>query len=94
MARDIAKTDAYIRIDQDVGDILNVADLVGALANFQQRIVAGRARIGGLNSRQCENRDRQPAVSIQFSPLMSWTTEKGAAVAEEPARLTLSLIHI
>jgi len=25
----------------------------------------------GLNSRQCEKRERQPAVSCQFSPLMS-----------------------
>jgi len=30
-----------------------------------------------LNSRQCEKRDRQPAVSCQFSPLMSWITTDG-----------------
>src|SRR3546814_8889336 len=28
----------------------------------------------GLNSRQCEKRERQPAVICQFSPLMSWMT--------------------
>ena len=28
----------------------------------------------GSNSRQCEKRERQPAVSCQFSPLMSWMT--------------------
>src|SRR3546814_19014602 len=28
----------------------------------------------GLNSRQCEKRERQPAVTCQFSPLMSWIT--------------------
>src|SRR5882672_8299743 len=28
----------------------------------------------GLNSRQCENLARQPAVSCQFSPLISWMT--------------------
>src|SRR3546814_4488502 len=27
-----------------------------------------------LNSRQCEKRERQPAVICQFSPLMSWMT--------------------
>ena len=28
----------------------------------------------GSNSRQYENRDRQPAIKVQFSPLMSCTT--------------------
>jgi len=34
---------------------------------------AERASVGS-NSRQCENRDRQPAVKVQFSPFMSCTT--------------------
>ena len=29
------------RIDQDVGDVLDIADLVRPLAHFQQRVVAG-----------------------------------------------------
>ena len=35
-----------------------------------------RADLGlvGSNSRQCERLARQPAVSCQFSPLMSWMT--------------------
>ncbi len=35
-----------LRIDQDVGDVLDVAHLVGTFADFQQRIVARRAGIG------------------------------------------------
>ena len=58
-------------VDQNVGDVLHVADFVRALADFEQRIVAGRRASVGLNSRQCENFARQPAVSCQFSPLMS-----------------------
>ncbi|MNI39454.1 hypothetical protein D3C73_936360 [compost metagenome] len=34
------------RIDEDVGDVLNVPHLVGTFADFQQRIVARRAGIG------------------------------------------------
>src|SRR3546814_10904379 len=33
-------------IDQDVGDILDVADFVDAAAHFQQRVVARRAGVG------------------------------------------------
>ncbi|MNF53870.1 hypothetical protein D3C84_352770 [compost metagenome] len=34
----------------------------------------------GLNNRQWEKRERQPAVRLQFSPLMSWmTAEAGQA---------------
>ena len=34
------------RIDQDVGEVLHVADLVRSLAHLQERVVAGGTRIG------------------------------------------------
>ena len=34
----------------------------------------------GSRSRQCENCERQPAVSCQFSPLMSWMTAEPGQV--------------
>ena len=39
----IAPLERAFRIDQDVGDVLDVADFVEALADFKQRIVAGAA---------------------------------------------------
>jgi len=38
----IAPVERAFRIYQDVGDILDVADLVGTAPNFQQRIVTRR----------------------------------------------------
>ena len=61
------------RVDQDVGDVLDVAHLPFAAAHLQQRIVGGARALVGSNSRTRPNRARQPAVSVQFSPLMSWT---------------------
>ena len=37
-----------LRIDQDVGDVLNVADLVRSFAHFEQRIVFGGQGIGWI----------------------------------------------
>ena len=67
----VASLERAFRIDQDVGDVLHVADLVRPAANLEQRIVGGDARIGRVEQQACENRARQPAVSCQFSPLMS-----------------------
>ena len=36
----------------------------------------------GLNSRQCEKCARHPAVSCQFSPLMSWMTAECGQVSK------------
>ena len=36
------------RVDQDVGDILHVADLGLATAHLQQRVVGGGLRVGGV----------------------------------------------
>src|ERR1700733_5950157 len=35
-------------IDQDIGDVLYIADFIRSLAHLQQWIVAGTARIGGI----------------------------------------------
>src|SRR3546814_1810608 len=37
-------------IDQNVGDVLNVADLVVAAPNLQQRIISGRSDVGDRKS--------------------------------------------
>ena len=47
-------------IDQDVGDVLDVADLVRSLAHLEQRVVAGRARIGRIEQ-QAVREFRPPA---------------------------------
>ena len=62
------------RIDQDVGDVLDIAHLVRTLAHLKEWVEARRPGAGGIESRHCENLARQPAVSCQFSPLMSWMT--------------------
>ena len=36
------------RVDQDVGDVLHIAHLVSALAHLEQRIEAGRQRVGRI----------------------------------------------
>jgi hypothetical protein len=44
----VAAFERAFGIDQNVGDILDVAHLVGAPANFEQRIISCRARIGRI----------------------------------------------
>src|SRR3546814_15205314 len=44
----IAVLESPFRIDQDVGDILAIADLIFAAADFEKRIVARRAGIGWI----------------------------------------------
>src|SRR3546814_19132568 len=44
----IAAFERAFRIYQDVGDVLDVADFVGAAANLEQRVVASRAGIGRI----------------------------------------------
>ena len=68
------------RIDQDVGDVLHVAHLVLALAHLEQWIEAGGERIGRIEQQAVGELARQPAVSCQFSPLMSWTTAEPGQV--------------
>ena len=38
-------------IDQDVGYVLDVADLVGAAPDLEQRIVSGRAGVGRIEKK-------------------------------------------
>ena len=44
----VAAFERAFGIDQDVGDILDVAYLIGTAAHFEQRIVARRSRVGGI----------------------------------------------
>lgn len=44
----IAALQRALRIDQDVSDVLDVADLMDAAANFQQRVVGRTLRIGRI----------------------------------------------
>ena len=60
------------RIDQNVSDVLNVADFGSAPCGPQAADCTGHSVASvGSNNRQCEKRERQPAVRCQFSPLMS-----------------------
>ena len=71
----VAPLERAFGVDQDVGDVLDVADLVRRRGELRAAdCSAPSAASVGLNSRQCEKRERQPAVSCQFSPLMSWMT--------------------
>ena len=44
----IAPLQRSFRVDQDVGDVLHVADFGRSFAHFKQRVVAGAVRIGGI----------------------------------------------
>ena len=44
----IAALERSFRIDQDVGDVLDVAHFLVAAAHLQQRIVGGRQRVGRI----------------------------------------------
>ena len=78
----VAPLRAPFRIDQDVGDVLDIAHLVRALAHLQQRIEARRARVGrDRTAGSARTATRQPAVSCQFSPLMSWMTAEPVQVS-------------
>ncbi len=52
------------RINQDVGDVLDIADLVRPFAHFEQRVVAGRAWIGGVEQQAV--REPRPPSRRQF----------------------------
>ena len=56
----VAPLERPFGIDQDVGDILDVADLVRAAADLEQRIVARRTRIGRIEQ-QAVREARAPA---------------------------------
>ena len=62
----VAPFERAFGIDQDVGDVLDVADLMLA-PDLQQRVVFGGSGSVGLNSRTWK---RAPG-DCQFSPLMS-----------------------
>jgi hypothetical protein len=44
----VAALDRSFRIDQDIGDVLDVADLADALAHFEQWVVARGPCIGRI----------------------------------------------
>jgi len=44
----VAFFEAALRVDQHIGDILNVADFPFSPAHLEQRIVAMGARVGGI----------------------------------------------
>src|SRR3546814_10979122 len=48
------------RVDQDVGDVLDVADLVRPLAHLEERVIAGRAWVGWVEQ-QAVREPRPPA---------------------------------
>ncbi len=70
----VAPLERAFGIDEDVGDVLDVADLVRAAADLEQRVVAGRAGVCRVEQ-QAMREARAPAGGqLQFSPLMSWMT--------------------
>ena len=78
----VAPLERAFGIDQDVGDVLDVAHLLLAAADLEQRIVGGRlARRSDRTAGTRQKRARQPAVSCQFSPLMSWTIAEPGQVS-------------
>src|SRR3546814_14106900 len=56
----IAPLERTFRVDKDVGDVLNVADFVFAAADFEQRIVMRRSRVGRVEQ-QCMAETCAPA---------------------------------
>src|SRR3546814_9636402 len=50
-------------VDQDVADVLDVADLVGSLSYLEQRVVAGRARVRS----EAHTSDLQPLMRTSYA---------------------------
>ena len=45
----VAPLECAFRVNQDIGDILNVADLLDAPTDFEQRIIFGRGCVGRVS---------------------------------------------
>ncbi|MNL05147.1 hypothetical protein D3C87_1257300 [compost metagenome] len=56
----VAALQGAFRVDQDVGDVLNVTDFVCTAPHFEQRVVRGRLRIGRIEQ-QAVREARAPA---------------------------------
>ena len=56
----VAAVQRPFRIDQDIGDVLDIADFVIAAADLEQRIVMRRPRVGRIEQ-QCMAEARAPA---------------------------------
>ena len=91
----VAPLERAFGIDQDVGDVLDVAHLVRRRGAPRAAGCRRRSRGSvGSNSSTRPKRARQPAVSCQFSPLMSWTIAEPGQVSRrrhhEPDALAAS----
>ena len=79
----IAPLQRAFGIDQDVGDVLDVAHLRRRRAGLRAADCRRTdAALVGSNSSTRPKRARQPAVRAQFSPLISWTM-RGAGPGEQ-----------
>ena len=73
----VAAFERAFGIDQDVGDVLDVADLVRALPHLEQRVVAGRARIGRIEQQAV--RELRPPAGCQLPVLALDVVNDGRA---------------
>ena len=72
------------RVDEHVGDILNVADFVGSFADLQQRIVASRPRVGRVEQQAV--RERRAPAGGQGPVLTLDVVDDGAAGPRQQGR--------
>ena len=79
----IAPLERTFRINQDVGDVLDVADLPLAAADLEQRIVRGAGGVGRIEQQHAPEACPEAGGELQFSPLMSWTMQLPGQVRSE-----------
>jgi len=65
----IAAFECAFRIDQDIGDVLNVTDLVRAFPHFEQWVVTRGTRIGRVEEEAVEKSDSASRPSAASSRL-------------------------
>src|SRR4051812_27661389 len=65
--------------------VSDVADFPFAATDLEKRIVSGRLGVGRVEHGTRPCRARKPAVTCQFSPLMSWTMAEPGQVSSDDA---------
>ena len=92
----IAALQAPFGIDEDVGDVLDVADLPFSAANLEQRVVGGRFGIGRIEQQHAAmpGADNRPTSDIRFassSPLARYFQQERLPLYLEGASLPSAL---
>src|SRR3546814_1164321 len=70
----VATLQSSFGVDQNIGDILNVVNLVRAAPNLQQRIISGRSDVGRIEKQRVrEARSEEHQYALQSLMRTSYT---------------------